>query len=77
MKNNGGVAWSPILGQGNFHKATRFGKVTWMAPGAPVAALADAGPAPVVLGVQEGGVRMMPTPRARMPLQAAPPSPPQ
>ena len=29
MENNGGTAWSPILGQGNFHKATRFGKVTW------------------------------------------------
>jgi Carbohydrate family 9 binding domain-like len=27
MENNGGAAWSPILGQGNFHKATRFGKV--------------------------------------------------
>ena len=27
MKNNCGVAWSPILGQGNFHKATRFGRV--------------------------------------------------
>jgi hypothetical protein len=25
MKNNGGVAWSPILGQGNFHKAWRHG----------------------------------------------------
>jgi hypothetical protein len=29
MENNGGTAWSPILGQGNFHRATRFGKVTW------------------------------------------------
>ena len=29
MKNNSGVAWSPILGQGNFHKASRFGRVTW------------------------------------------------
>jgi hypothetical protein len=27
MQNNGGVAWSPILGQGNFHKASRFGRV--------------------------------------------------
>jgi hypothetical protein len=43
MKNNGGVAWSPILGQGNFHKASRFGRVLWAAPGwvAP-----DARPAP-------------------------------
>jgi hypothetical protein len=30
MQNNGGHAWSPILGQGNFHKATRFGRITWM-----------------------------------------------
>ncbi len=35
MVNNGGVAWSPILGQGNFHKATRFGRVRWVVPGAP------------------------------------------
>jgi hypothetical protein len=27
MENNGGVAWSPILGQGNFHKASRFGRL--------------------------------------------------
>ncbi len=30
MENNGGVAWSPILGQGNFHKAARFGRVTFV-----------------------------------------------
>ncbi len=29
MQNNGGVAWSPILGRGNFHKASRFGRVRW------------------------------------------------
>lgn len=29
MKNNGGTAWSPILGQGNFHRASRFGRVRW------------------------------------------------
>jgi len=29
MQDNGGVAWSPILGMGNFHKATRFGRVRW------------------------------------------------
>jgi len=27
MQNNSGLAWSPILGQGNFHKASRFGRV--------------------------------------------------
>jgi hypothetical protein len=31
MKNNGGTAWSPILGMGNFHKASRFGRVRWVA----------------------------------------------
>jgi hypothetical protein len=39
MQNNSGVAWSPILGQGNFHKASRFGKVTFIDP----AALPDGG----------------------------------
>jgi len=31
MQDNGGVAWSPILGQGNFHRASRFGRVKWLA----------------------------------------------
>lgn len=35
MKNNGGVAWSPILGMGNFHRASRFGRVRFQAVGAP------------------------------------------
>ena len=30
MRNNGGLAWSPILGKGNFHKASRFGRITWL-----------------------------------------------
>jgi len=30
MQNNGGVAWSPILRMGNFHKASRFGRVKWV-----------------------------------------------
>lgn len=32
MQDNGGVAWSPILGQGNFHKASRFGRVRFVGP---------------------------------------------
>jgi hypothetical protein len=32
MKNNGGTAWSPILGMGNFHRASRFGRVRWTTP---------------------------------------------
>jgi hypothetical protein len=46
MKNNDGVSWSPILGQGNFHKASRFGRVVWSKKGAPEpAASASASPA--------------------------------
>ncbi len=30
MQNNGGTAWSPILGQGNFHRASRFGRVRFI-----------------------------------------------
>jgi hypothetical protein len=29
MQENNGVSWSPILGQGNFHKASRFGRILW------------------------------------------------
>jgi hypothetical protein len=38
MKNNGGVAWSPILGKGNFHYGPRFGRVVWAVPGMPMGA---------------------------------------
>lgn len=38
MKNNGGVAWSPILNQGNFHRASRFGRIQWAYPGEPLPA---------------------------------------
>lgn len=31
MEDNGGVAWSPLLGQGNFHRASRFGRVHFVA----------------------------------------------
>ena len=33
MQDNRGVAWSPILGQGNFHKASRFGHVRFVSAG--------------------------------------------
>ncbi len=29
MKRNSGVAWSPILGEGNFHRARRFGRLVF------------------------------------------------
>jgi hypothetical protein len=30
MQDNGGVAWSPILGEGNFHTVRHFGQVTFV-----------------------------------------------
>lgn len=30
MRDNSGVAWSPILGKGNFHRASRFGRVRFV-----------------------------------------------
>jgi hypothetical protein len=64
MKQNGGVAWSPILGQGNFHKASRFAKVTWAVPGAAPAASASASAAASgSAGTTAGGnPRVMPMP---------------
>jgi hypothetical protein len=61
MKDNGGVSWSPILGQGNFHKASRFGRVTWEVPGssaapADSAPLADTKAAPIA---GDGGRRFI------------------
>jgi hypothetical protein len=49
MKDNGGPAWSPILGQGNFHTAHRFGRVTWVEPGKPLPGVAGDG------GAGDGG----------------------
>jgi hypothetical protein len=70
IKQNGAVAWSPILGQGNFHKASRFGKVTWTVQGAPPAGSApavasgSAAPAPSGATSTAGGPpRFMPIPR--------------
>jgi hypothetical protein len=47
MKNNSGVAWSPILGQGNFHKASRFGRVVWTTADVAVAAASGAPAVPL------------------------------
>ncbi len=54
MQENNGVAWSAILGQGNFHKASRFGKVTWAEKGwqAPGTAPAPAGSMAPGVGVR-------------------------
>jgi Carbohydrate family 9 binding domain-like len=55
MESNGGLGWSAILRQGNFHKASRFGRVTWSTSAslAAAAAAADAGAGDG--GVTDGG----------------------
>jgi hypothetical protein len=73
MQNNSGVAWSPILGQGNFHKASRFGRVVWATADAPVAAAsgAPAAPAPVAAGsaapAGSAGAASVVKPKANLP----------
>jgi hypothetical protein len=79
MKQNAGVAWSPILGQGNFHKATRFAKVIWAVPGAVPAGSASASP---IAGAPSGasstaGLRMMPRTRPMPMPMPRPPGAPQ
>jgi len=49
MQANSGVAWSPILGRGNFHRSSRFARVRfvkkgWIAAQAAASASASAGP---------------------------------
>jgi hypothetical protein len=64
MHNDAGVAWSPILGQGNFHKASRFAKLLWTIP---VSAAASA-------STDAGG--RVPLPRMAMPTKRIPPQQP-
>ena len=85
MKNNGGVAWSPTLGQGNFHKASRFGRIVWSkkgegAPAASAAPATSAAPttsaAPAASATPAAGgapiPKGVPAPRPKVP---APPAP--
>jgi hypothetical protein len=62
MHQNGGVAWSPILGQGNFHKSSRFGRITWSVPGAPSATgmASSEGPVMAAAATGDAGVRIAP-----------------
>jgi hypothetical protein len=75
MHNNAGVAWSPILGQGNFHKASRFGKVTWAAPAAAAPSSSAVAAAPPGGGgppAPSGSMHPMPLPRVAMPMRTHP-----
>jgi hypothetical protein len=83
MHQNAGVAWSPILGQGNFHHAPRFGRVAWLVPGEGLPVPLhdrDAGLAALMaLARGDGGpIRLIPghgilQPRPPVPPPAAPP----
>jgi Carbohydrate family 9 binding domain-like len=77
MKNNGGVAWSPILGMGDFHKSTRFGRVTWTLPGGAAPAAGDAGSVAVAPEGGTRGIHFVPGVRAHAPVptQAQPSAP--
>ncbi len=78
MKNNGGVAWSPILGKGNFHNATRFGKITWLTADAAAAGATDGGAPGPALGL-DGSVKAVMLPHAALglhPIMNRPGQPP-
>jgi hypothetical protein len=64
MKSNSGVAWSPILGQGNFHKASRFGRVVWSKKGeagpATSASASASAAAPPKVGTLKAPLRLAP-----------------
>lgn len=62
MQENSGVAWSPILNQGNFHKASRFGKVLWAEKGWSPAV--DPPPAPATsASAAPGAAKIKPLPQ--------------
>ncbi|WP_438006661.1 carbohydrate-binding family 9-like protein [Sorangium sp. So ce321] len=67
MQNNGGAAWSPILGEGNFHRARRFGRVRFVGPGGETggagASASDAGAA----SARDAGAALVPAPSAAPP----------
>lgn len=70
MQDNAGVAWSPILKQGNFHKASRFGKILFAskdwAP-SPAPAASDSAAQPSAAPSNSGAKLAAPTPEAREP----------
>ncbi|WP_433931846.1 carbohydrate-binding family 9-like protein [Sorangium cellulosum] len=65
MQNNGGAAWSPILGEGNFHRARRFGRVRFAGPGGDTDAPGKAGaPAAAPAAGGDAGAAAAPGPSA-------------
>jgi hypothetical protein len=58
MQDNGGVAWSPILGQGNFHKASRFGRILFAEKGWQPKAVAALAPSAMGSAAPSASVRV-------------------
>jgi hypothetical protein len=67
MQANDGVAWSPILGQGTFHKASRFGKVRFGTKPAAPAGSASGAPAASALPTLAGSARAVTPGDAKLP----------
>lgn len=78
MQNNGGVAWSPILGKGNFHKASQFGRVLFAEKGWTPAPPATTSPSAVGSSTKPGTAATL-APKPVVPPTAAPklPAPPK
>jgi hypothetical protein len=72
MKSNGGAAWSPILGQGNFHRATRFGKVVWAVPGMAPPPSASGADLAAAAPPGEGGAPVVGIMRPHFPIHGPP-----
>jgi cellulose/xylan binding protein with CBM9 domain len=91
MHDNSGVAWSPILAQGNFHKASRFGRIVWVDKKSEPLTLAAQGPErlpaavaatatgkpedPSSIVVQKKALQQLPAPPPVQPSPAVPPPP--
>ncbi|MBI2394375.1 MAG: carbohydrate-binding family 9-like protein [Deltaproteobacteria bacterium] len=73
------LAWSPILGQGNFHKSTRFGKITFAGPGGllPAASASAAASGSAAPDTHHSGPKLIPMPPGLIhPKVVPPPTPP-
>jgi hypothetical protein len=80
MQNNDGLAWSPILEQGNFHKASRFGRVAFVieptreSSDPHSVASGSAGTAPPGLSVTRRALQQAPSAPKAPPAEPAAPS---
>jgi hypothetical protein len=81
MEKNGGVAWSAILGQGNFHRASRFGKLLWaekgwsppgMAPAPSASAAGSVVPPPPHSGILRNPIDPKRLPKLKLPVRSGP-----